>query len=84
MYCLHCGDCCLRMCPMNGGECEFVKKVGAFYFCSRYEIRPKQCANHDFPARFCPVGMSVLGVHDSESIRKRIEEGHQIIKEGLM
>jgi len=82
MYCLHCGDCCLRMCPMNYGECEFVKEINTFYFCSIYEDRPKRCANHDFPAQFCPIGLSKLGLklNDIDKIKLRIITGWKMIK----
>jgi hypothetical protein len=80
MYCLHCGDCCLRMSPINGGECPYIIIEGKYHFCSYYKNRPKECVNHDFPARFCPIGMSKLGLHDIDSIRIHIDTAYEILK----
>lgn len=82
MYCLHCGDCCNRMCPYGINPCPKVIQKDTFFFCSDYENRPKECWKHDFPSRFCPVGISVLSLHSLEEIRDRINEGWQILKEG--
>lgn len=80
MECLHCGDCCLRMSPITGGECPYVIKVDKYYFCSTYDNRPKECKNHDFPSRFCPIGMSQFKLKDIDSIRMHIDEAWKIIK----
>lgn len=80
MYCLHCGDCCTRMCPMNGGKCDHVKKEGTFYFCGIYESRPKECANHKFDMQFCPVGMSTLKMYDINQLIDRVKTGNAIIR----
>ena len=81
MNCLYCGDCCLRMSPLNHGRCPLVIEQDTYYFCSNYEARPKECMNHDYPVRFCPIGMSKLKLHypeDLEKIRERIDILHQI------
>lgn len=80
MICLHCGDCCLRMSPINGGECPHIIIEDKFHFCSKYENRPKECANHDFPSRFCPIGMSKLQLKDIDSIRIHIDSAYEILK----
>ena len=82
MYCLHCGDCCLRMSPISNSECPKLIQKDTYYLCSIYTNRPKQCENHDFPSRFCPVGMSKLGLHypqDLEKIKDRIDIGWKLI-----
>ena len=81
MYCLHCGDCCLRMSPLNQGQCPLVVECGTYYFCGDYEHRPKECRDHEYPARFCPIGMDKLGLHypnDLDKIRERIDILHPI------
>jgi hypothetical protein len=65
---------------MNGGECEYVTNEGTFYFCSVYKNRPKECANHNFPAQFCPIGVSKLELHNIDQIRMRINQGWRMIK----
>ncbi len=86
MYCLHCGDCCLQMCPISEGECPNLVKKDTFYFCGIYSHRPDRCANHTFPFAVCPVGMSKLGLRypkDADKIRERIDAGYSIIREGI-
>lgn len=80
MYCLHCGDCCLRMSPINHDRCPIVQQEGTFYLCGDYENRPARCANHEYPSRFCPIGMDVLKLHwpdDLDKIRQRIDYVHE-------
>jgi len=61
MNCLHCGDCCLSMSPISApAPCPKIKQDGDFYFCSDYQNMPEECAKHDFPSRFCPIGMDKL------------------------
>lgn len=89
MECLHCGDCCLRMSPKmpsdidgNNKRCtDLIEKEG-YFFCSNYKNRPQQCANHDFPSRFCPIGLTKLGINvrDLDSIRYRIDHGYELSK----
>ena len=84
MYCLYCGDCCKRMSPISQPEpCPYLIEKDSFCFCSVYDHRPKECANHDFPARFCPVGVDVLklDVHSTDVMRLRIDTGWQMIKD---
>ena len=74
MNCLHCGNCCLTMSPLNQGHCPIVKQEGTFYLCGDYERRPKECRNHEYHTRFCPIGMDVLKLHypdDLDKIRDR-------------
>jgi len=81
MYCLHCGDCCRRMSPI-AIPCPYIMKVKDYVFCSEYPNRPKECKNHNFDARFCPIGLDVLKLsypEDIEQIRDRIDEGHKIL-----
>lgn len=83
MYCLHCGDCCLRMSPLNQGRCPIVVQKDTFYFCGDYEHRPAECKNHEYPfARFCPIGMDVLKLEypdDLERIRQRIDYDNEYL-----
>ena len=76
MYCLHCGDCCKRMCPFTTEECPQLIQDGTFYFCSVYENRPRECVTHTFPFRFCPIGLSILDLHESHRVAQRIDEGY--------
>lgn len=80
MHCLHCGDCCRRMSPLSQPDpCPRLAKVGTFYLCGRYAERPEECRDHEYSfARFCPVGMEVLGLRDSEDLRRRIDEGWRL------
>jgi len=82
MYCLHCGDCCKRMSPItgNGDPCPDLIEEGSFVFCGRYKSRPIECECHDFPSRFCPIGLDILGISDIEKIRQRLESGYELIK----
>ena len=84
MYCLYCGDCCNRMSPItdNGDPCPLLIVKDNFYVCSDYHNRPKQCEHHMFSSRFCPIGLDVLKLNNNiEHIRKRIDDGWEIIKE---
>ena len=76
MHCLHCGDCCLRMSPLSAPEpCPKLVQDGDFYFCGEYVNRPEDCARHDFPSRFCPIGLEKINLVDPVSISLRIDEG---------
>lgn len=82
MYCLHCGDCCLRMSPLSAPyACEHIKQVDDFYFCGIYGKRPEQCENHTFHSQFCPIGIGKLKLDDIDAIRKRIDDGYEITEE---
>lgn len=48
---------------------------GDFIFCEIYEKRPEECVNHKFHSRFCPIGMDVLKLDDSDKVRARIDSG---------
>src|SRR3972149_7403636 len=79
MYCLHCGDCCLRFSPL-GNPCPKLLKKDNFYFCGEYANRPQQCQDHDYPSRFCPIGIDVLKLRDPDQVRMRIDEGHELLQ----
>jgi len=85
MYCLYCGDCCRRMSPISQPEpCKYLIEDGSFVFCSIYRNRPAECSNHEYPSRFCPIGLEVLGLNperDTTKIRERIDEGWNLIKQ---
>jgi len=84
MDCLHCGDCCLRMSPINHGRCPFLLEVTLhgqnYVFCGEYKNRPKQCSNHSFDSRFCPVGIDVLKPKNLDILRQRIDIGYEYCK----
>jgi hypothetical protein len=74
MECLACGDCCKRMSPLTNSEktpCPRLVMNEDIAHCARYADRPKECASHDFPARICPIGMSVLKLTTSEAVQAR-------------
>ncbi len=80
MYCLHCGDCCRRMSPLSAPEpCPHLIERGTFVFCGIYDRRPEECRKHDFPARVCPVGASMLDLPTTDALRKRIDDGFEMI-----
>jgi len=81
MYCLHCGDCCLRMSPLDSPEpCRYLIQDGDYFFCGSYKNRPIECINHDFPSRFCPIGLSKLNLRSPDRIRERIDTGWEKCK----
>lgn len=72
----------MRMSPISAPKpCPLIRKEGDYIFCSDYEHRPEECINHTFHgARFCPIGLDVLGLsypEDIERIRARINIGHE-------
>ena len=73
MDCLYCGDCCRRYSPLSSGPCPRLVEIGDMCLCSAYERRPDECRNHEFPFRFCPVGMEILGLYDPVKIARRID-----------
>jgi hypothetical protein len=86
MYCLYCGDCCKRMSPLtHPNPCPQLIKRGTFYFCGTYDKRPTECKNHEYPARFCPIGIDVLklDINDTEALHKRVDDGWEIIQSGF-
>jgi hypothetical protein len=81
MECLHCGDCCLRLSLLSAPEpCPKLVQDGDFYFCGDYENRPVECQKHDFPTRFCPVGIEKLKLGDPLRVSVRIDEGWEKTK----
>ena len=84
MYCLYCGDCCKRMSPISQPDsCPYLIEQDGFCFCSVYDQRPKECQDHEYPARFCPIGLDVLklDINNTDAIRQRIDTGLEMIKE---
>ena len=83
MYCLYCGDCCKRMSPISNPEpCPHMFADGTFCFCSRYSNRPKECREHEYQSRFCPIGLSILRLGqdaDTTRIHKRIDDGWALV-----
>jgi hypothetical protein len=76
MYCLYCGDCCLRMSPISTpNPCPHLIQDGTFYFCRIYDRRPDERRKHSFPSRFCPIGMDKLKLNTPEKVAQRIDEG---------
>lgn len=73
MYCLNCGWCCEHMSPLTGSEsqpCPRLTELDGLKICTDYSHRPQQCRDHEFPAKFCPVGMDVLGVCQAEAAER--------------
>lgn len=85
MYCLHCGDCCKRMSPLSAPEpCPHLIECCTFVFCGIYDRRPEECRKHDFPARVCPVGASMLDLPTTDALRKRIDDGFKMIANAIV
>lgn len=79
MICLACGDCCNRMSPLTHGKCPHVLEIEAsFFVCKVYPFRPKECVDHNFPSHVCPIGLSVLGICDSETMRIRADRACEL------
>lgn len=84
MECLHCGDCCKRMSPISSPDpCPYMERVTLggeeFFFCRIYDNRPAACANHQFPSRFCPVGIDVLRITEAGEVARRIDRGWEYL-----
>jgi len=45
-----------------GNPCPKLIEREGIYLCSDYQNRPKQCKNHKFDSRFCPIGLSLLKI----------------------
>jgi Fe-S-cluster containining protein len=56
----------------NSKPCRHLIITGTVATCAIYRDRPQQCADHDFPSRYCPIGRDALGIKDHEGIDKRI------------
>ncbi len=82
MYCLSCGDCCLRMSPITGDgtPCPELVQIGDIYLCGIYANRPEECRNHTFPYRFCPIGLDKTNLDNSTSIAMRIDTVFELSK----
>lgn len=73
MYCLNCGWCCEQLSPFTEDEsipCPHLIERDDMKLCGIYEHRPKQCKDHDFPAKICPVGRDVLNLSEEEAIER--------------
>ena len=71
------------MSPLSHPEpCPHLVTIRDFVLCTVYPYRPKECVNHEYPARFCPIGLDVLKLDpsDSDKVRSRIDEGWELIK----
>jgi len=80
MYCLHCGDCCRRMSPLSEGRCPHLVEDSSFFFCGVYADRPEECARHELPGRFCPIGVEILNLESLDAVRIRIDTGWEKTK----
>lgn len=84
MNCFHCGDCCLRMSPLDAPyPCRHLKQDGTFYFCAIYYAKPAECDRHDFPMRHCPIGVEKLNITSTTEMQVRLETGYIKAKEIL-
>jgi len=72
MNCLYCGTCCKELSPF-GNPCKYLKEEGSYNLCSIYEHRPKQCRDHKYPYRHCPVGLQKTGIEDTTKLAMRID-----------
>jgi len=70
------------MSPISAPEpCPHIYvKESTFYFCNIYERRPIECQNHNFPSRYCPIGVEKLGLTTTEAIRERLDAGYALLK----
>lgn len=85
MNCLHCGDCCRRMSPLdNPLPCRNIIEIDGMTFCRDYENRPKECKNHEFDGRFCPIGISIVKPNTPQDAYNRINHAYGIIKAGMI
>jgi hypothetical protein len=80
MICLSCGFCCKTMSPINGGYCPLLKNEGDVYYCSDYENRPIECANHTIPTNVCTIGKLELNIKTEEQVKERIIKVRNIIR----
>ena len=80
-YCLHCGDCCLRMPPPPlQVPCQHIVKDGDFYFCGCNDAKPQACKDHMRQFHFCPIGIEKLGLASMCETRQRIDTGWEKCK----
>ena len=83
MYCFYCGDCCRRLSPLSDGPCPHLQEVDGFVLCAIYDQRPKRCADHKYPFRFCPIGIQEVGIGSTDQARQRIDQGWERARRGL-
>jgi hypothetical protein len=74
------------MSPITNGEepCPNLIEYKGFWFCGDYENRPFECENHNFVARFCPVGLDVLQdkFRSVQDVGFWIDKAYEITKTG--
>ncbi len=70
------------MSPLSHGPCPQIIQKGNFIFCRIYKNRPKQCQNHTFHSRHCPVGLEKLKLQEPIDISRRIDDGWDLMKGG--
>lgn len=74
MYCLRCGHCCKTMSPLTHPlPCPHLRMDGNKALCLIYEHRPTECQRHDYPSRYCPIGMDILKL-DYEATVMRFQQ----------
>ena len=83
MVCVSCGHCCRVMSPINHGYCPLLREAesntGKIYYCSDYENRPKECQDHSYPAKVCPIGISTLKLISNSLVQERVNEVQQVL-----
>jgi len=54
--------------------CPFLEFDGAIKgpiaSCKIYDKRPKECVNHEYPSRFCPVGIDILKLDYEDTVQR--------------
>ena len=80
MECLHCGECCKKMSPVSDKPCPHLRQEGNFFLCSTYPDRPEACKKHEYPFRFCPVGLDVLRISSPAEVAFRLDAGYALNK----
>jgi len=68
------------MSPKTHSKCPDVIQIGDFYFCNDYENRPKECINHSFPYKYCPLGIVICGLETVEDLHQRMDRGYELIE----
>ena len=87
MICLACGNCCKTMSPLTDSEttpCPLFTMHDSVSHCERYQDRPIECANHDFPMVYCPIGQDVLHIDNEDAIRHRIKVVRDVRNGGIV
>jgi len=86
MECLSCGHCCGALSPFadEGGVCpHLVEAEKDIFLCGIYHSRPEACQNHRYPARFCPIGISILELRRVEDVHARINKVFELTVRSL-